>query len=91
MRRGAYPKIGRRITISQGRGVNDASTIRGRIHNKFVVGPLGRSECVLHEAHKTVARMIEQANAAFSDLNGLLIPRFCEEGALARAASRRRS
>jgi hypothetical protein len=54
-----------------------------RVNNKFVVGPLRRGECVLCKAHKTVARVIELAQAAFAHLNGLLIPGFCEEGALA--------
>ena len=37
---------------------------------------------MLREAHKTIVRMIEQPKAAFADLDGLLVPRFCEEGAL---------
>ena len=37
---------------------------------------------MLREAYKTVVGMIEQAKAAFADLDGLLVPRFCEEGAL---------
>jgi len=76
----AYPEIGRRIKLSQGRGER-ASSIRGRIHDKFVVGPLRWSESVLREAHKTIVRMIEQPKAAFADLDGLFVPRFCKEGA----------
>ena len=37
---------------------------------------------MLGEAHKTIVRMIEQAKAAFANLDQLFIPRFCEEGAL---------
>ena len=37
---------------------------------------------MLRETYKTVVGMIEQAKAAFTGLNGLHIPRFCEEGAL---------
>src|ERR1700733_11105653 len=51
--------------------------------DKFVVGPLRRGECVLDETHGAVVRVIEHAKAAFAGLNGLLIPRFCKEGALA--------
>jgi hypothetical protein len=38
---------------------------------------------VLSEGHETVARMVEQPKPAFANLNGLLIPRFREERALA--------
>ena len=57
--------------------------IRGRIDDEFVVGPLRRGEGVLGEADETVVRMVEQPEPAFADLNGLLVPRFCEERALA--------
>ena len=59
------------------------SAIRGRIDDKLVVGSLRRGECVLGEAHETVVRMIEHAKAAFAGLDRLLVPRFCEESALA--------
>jgi hypothetical protein len=68
--------LGRRIAGSP-------STIRRRVDDKFVVRPLRRGECVLDETHETVVRVIEHAKAAFASLNGLLIPRFCKEGALA--------
>ena len=137
MRRDAYPEIGRRITISQGRGEpsrgdlnesgraqphnslapvacharesghpgergatldsrfrgNDIIAVRDdsssllapsrRVDDKLVVRPLRGRECVLRKAHKAIDWMIEHAKAAFADLNGLLIPGFCEEGALA--------
>ncbi len=38
---------------------------------------------MLSEAHETIVRMVEQAEPAFANLNGLLIPRFREERALA--------
>jgi hypothetical protein len=82
MRLRAYPEIGRRITISQGRGVNGASNVRGGVHDKLVVGSLRWSEGMLGEAYKPIVRMIEQAKAAFADLDGLLVPSFGEEGAV---------
>ena len=54
----------------------------GRVDDEFVVRPLRRGKCVLCKAHKTVARVIEHAKATFANLYGLLIPSFCEEGAL---------
>ena len=68
MRLRAYPEIGQRITISQGKGSGPSSrdwtrwpcecrfalTIRGRMDDKFVVRPLRGSECVLNEAHGAV-------------------------------------
>src|SRR5690348_12996408 len=99
MRRGAYPEIGRRITISQGSGrlfgeagvrpgtrKNGsilASTLRRRVDDELVVGPLGRSECVLDEAHDPLVRVIEQTKSAFAALNGLLVPGFGEKRAFA--------
>src|ERR1700722_9669661 len=68
--------LGRRIAGSP-------STIRRRVDDKFVVRPLRRGECVLDETHGAVVRVIEHAKAPFAGLNGLLIPRFCKEGALA--------
>src|ERR1700722_20841637 len=59
------------------------STIRGRIDDQFVVRPLRRGECVLNETHETIGWMIEHAKATFANLYSLLIPRCCEEGALA--------
>ena len=37
----------------------------------------------MNVAYETVVRVMEHAQAAFAGLNGLLIPRFCKEGALA--------
>jgi hypothetical protein len=54
-----------------------------RVDDKLVVRPLRRGECVLDETHGAVIRVIEHAKAPFTGLNGLLIPRFCKEGALA--------
>ena len=51
--------------------------------DKFVIRPLRGSECVLNEAHGAVVGVIEQTKAAFARLNGLLIPGFGEERALA--------
>ena len=51
--------------------------------DKFVVGPLRRGECVLNETHETIGWMNEHAKATFANLYSLLIPRCCEEGALA--------
>jgi len=54
-----------------------------RVDDKLVVGPLRWGERVLDETHGAVVRVIEHAKAPFADLNGLLIPGFCKEGALA--------
>ena len=59
------------------------STIRGRIDDKLVVRPLRRGKCVLNETHETIGWMIEHAKATFANLYSPLIPRCCEEGALA--------
>jgi hypothetical protein len=73
-----------RITLSRGNSPEArASAIRRGKDDELVVRPLRRGECVLNKAHEAVVRMIEQAKAAFADLNGLLVPGFCKEGALA--------
>ena len=59
------------------------SAFRGRQDDELVVGPLGRREAVLSEAHEAVVGMVERAKPAFADLDGLLVPRFGKEGALA--------
>ena len=69
---------------ARGNGIaGSPSTIRGRVDDEFVVRPLRRGECVLGEAYDAVVRVIEHAKATFAGLDDLLIPRFCEEGALA--------
>src|SRR5271168_5189102 len=87
----AYPAVGRRIKLSQGSGtvravptssIWSSLTVRGREHDKFVVGPLRRGESVLGEAQERAAGMVECTKSAFADLNGLLIPGFGEEWAL---------
>jgi hypothetical protein len=61
----------------------ESLAVRGRIDDELVVGPLRRGECVLNKPHEAVARMIERTKATFAGLDGLLIPRFCKERALA--------